>query len=380
MAERKIPFNKPDIDRSVLEIIGTVIDSGKLSGDGSMGKDVEKQIETLFSIRHALLTTSGTHALEIAAMMLRLKTGDEVLLPSFTFVSTANAILRAGGRPVFCDINDQTLTIDLDDLARRVTKKTRSVIAVHYAGIAAEMDEVMQLAQNNNLFVIEDAAQGVNARYKGKFLGSIGHCGAYSFHDTKNYTCGEGGAFVTKDDEIARYAEVLREKGTNRANFLRGEVDKYTWIDQGSSYVLSDVLAAILKCQLNDLDRIQHRRREIHHRYISGLTDLAGSERLRLPVIPPHCESNFHIFYILLKNEDERNRLLKSMKERGVQTTFHYVPLHSSPFAQRVLGTSDQHLPVTDSVSSRLLRLPIYPQLSDQDVDYIIQLLHELLR
>ena len=220
---RKIPFNKPDIDPHILDYLKPVFSSGKLSGDGPVCKDVEQKLKNFFSIRHVLLTTSGSHALEIAALLLNLKSGDEVLIPSFTFVSTANAVLRAGGCPVFCDINDETLTIVPEEISRRMTNKTRAVVAVHYAGIAADMDEIMQIAQGHHLHVIEDAAQGVHARYKGKFLGSLGHCGAYSFHDTKNYTSGEGGAFVTNDDLLARSAEIIREKGTNRANFLRDQ-------------------------------------------------------------------------------------------------------------------------------------------------------------
>ncbi len=380
MAAARIPFNKPDIDSGVLEYLKPVFASGKLSGDGPVCQEVERKLSTLFSIRHVLLTTSGSHALEIAALLLDLRAGDEVLLPSFTFVSTANAVLRAGGCPVFCDINDQTFTIRPEEVARRVTAKTRAVIAVHYAGVAAEMDEILGIARAHNLVVVEDAAQGVHARYKGKFLGSIGHCGAFSFHDTKNYTAGEGGAFVTNDDQLVRSAEVIREKGTNRANFLRGEVDKYTWIDRGSSYVLSDILAAVLQSQIDHLDRIQRRRREIHERYCSGLADLALSEHLRLPVIPPWCETNYHIFYILLRDEQERNRVMKAMGERGVQTTFHYVPLHTSPYARKNLRTSGGHLPVTDMVSSRLLRLPIYPGLSDTDIDYVVESLRGILR
>jgi len=379
MTKKNIPFNQPEIDERIYPYLKQVIESGKLSGDGPMGKAAEKQIENLFSVRHALLTTSGTHALEIATLLLSLRPGDEVLLPSFTFVSTANAILRGGGTPVFCDINDRTFTIDLGEIERRLTPKTRAIIAVHYAGVSAEMNEIMELAERRNLVVIEDAAQGVNAKYRHQFLGKIGHCGAYSFHDTKNYISGEGGAFLTGDDVIARRAEIIREKGTNRANFLRGEVDKYTWIEPGSSYILSDLLAAVLKYQLDNLEPIQKRRKQIHDAYITRLKDLENRERLRLPIIPSYCESNYHIFYILLPDEAKRNQLMQSAKARGVNTTFHYVPLHSSPFATKVLGTSRLQLPVTDNVSGCLLRLPIYPRLKNEDVDYIVETLHELL-
>ncbi|MBI1804471.1 MAG: dTDP-4-amino-4,6-dideoxygalactose transaminase [Ignavibacteriae bacterium] len=375
-----IPVNKPFVDDRVLDYIKTVLDSGKLSGDGPMGKAVEAQLCELFSITHVLLTTSCTHALEMAMMMLDLQPDDEVITPSFTFVSTANAILHGGGKPVFCEINDRTLTIDVKDFERRITSKTRAVVVVHYAGVSAEMDEVMAIARARNMVVVEDAAQGVNAKYKGKFLGTIGDCGAYSFHDTKNYVCGEGGAFLTDEETLARKGEIIREKGTNRANFLRGQVDKYTWVDLGSSYILSDLLAAVLKCQLDDLDVIQERRRRIYEMYMMGLRDLEQHEKLRLPIIPEYCESNYHIFYILLRSEVERNTVMKKLKEFGIQTTFHYVPLHSSPFALQALGTKDVSLPVTDRISQNLLRLPIYPQIETAEVEYVIEKLHECLK
>jgi len=381
-AERmlSIPFNKPYVNSRALEYVRSVIESGKLSGDGPMGKAVEAQIRDLFSIKHVLLTTSCSHALEMAMMMLDLQPGDEVITPSFTFVSTANAILRGGGVPVFCEINDRTLTIDVNDFERCITPKTRAVFVVHYAGVSAEMDEVLDIARSHRLSVVEDAAQGVNAKYKGKFLGAIGDCGAYSFHDTKNYVSGEGGAFLTNDESLARSAEIIREKGTNRANFLRGQVDKYTWVDRGSSYVLSDLLAAVLKSQLEDLDAIQEQRRGIHEMYMEGLKDLERQEKLRLPVIPRYCESNYHIFHVLLRSEEERNRVMKQMKEFGIQTTFHYVPLDSSPYAREALGMKGPGLPVTDRVSRTLLRLPMYPQLDRAEVEYVMEKLHECLK
>ncbi|MBI5215975.1 MAG: dTDP-4-amino-4,6-dideoxygalactose transaminase [Ignavibacteriae bacterium] len=371
--KNNIPFNKPFIDQTVADYLHKVFDSGKLSGDGVFCKEVETELERLFGMKHALLTTSCTHAMEIATMILDLKPGDEVIVPSFTFVSTANAVLRAGGTPVFCEINDKTFTLEPSDLEKRITSKTKAIFPVHYAGVSAEMDEILSLAKAHNLYVIEDAAQGVNAKYKGKYLGTIGHMGAYSFHDTKNYVSGEGGAFITNDEAIARRAEIIREKGTNRANFLRGEVDKYTWVDCGSSYVLSDILAAVLRCQLDKLEQIQQRRKQIHNLYVNGLKELEQRELLRLPIIPEYYESNYHIFCILLRNEDERNRLMKNLKEAGVGATFHYIPLHSSPYAVNSLGTKDIRLPVTDRVASTLLRLPIYPHLSDEDVFYVIE-------
>jgi len=375
-----IPFHKPYIGQRAIDYIQDVLERGKLSGDGPVGHEVEAELKRRYGIRHLLLTTSCTHAMEIGMMLLDLKPDDEVILPSFTFVSTANAILRAGGKPVFCEIDDTTCTLDVRDLERRVSKKTRAIVPVHYAGVAAEMDGILEIARPRNILVAEDAAQGVNARYKGKPLGTIGDIGAYSFHDTKNFVMGEGGAFITGDDDLARRAEVVREKGTNRANFLRGEVDKYTWVDVGSSYVQSDVLAAILKSQLEMIDEIQAKRRQIHEWYVEGLGDLAKGERLRLPVIPASCESNYHIFHILLRSEQERNAMLKYLKEAGIGSTFHYVSLHSSPFAQRALGLTGLRLPVTERVSGTLLRLPIYPQLGKDEITYVIEHMYNFFK
>ena len=375
-----IPFNKPYLNSSVIGHIKAVLDTGKISGDGTMCKSVEQSLCRLFSLNHVLLTTSCTHALEMAMMMLDLKPGDEVILPSFTFVSTANAIIRGGGKPVFCEINDRTLTLDIQDFESRITKKTRAVIPVHYAGVAAEMDDVCRISRDHNLRIVEDAAQGVNAKYKGKYLGTIGDAAAYSFHDTKNYVSGEGGAFVTNNEALARKGEIIREKGTNRSNFLRGQVDKYTWVEHGSSYILSDILAAVLTSQLEDLEKIQTERKRVHDRYMDGLKDLEKNGRLRLPVIPEHCESNYHIFFILVRSEQERDTMIRKLKESGIGSTFHYVPLHSSPYAVRALGTRDLRLPVTDRVFQTLIRLPIYPQLENSEVDYVVAKIREILR
>lgn len=374
-----IPLNQPYLDGRVYDEIKKVIESGQAGGDGPVCQEVEKKLRTLLSVRNVLLTTSGTHAIEMAMMLLRLKPGDEVITPSFTFVSTANSIIRGGGRPVFCEINDRTLTIDLNDLQRRITKKTRAIIPVHYAGVSAEMDEILEVAKLHNLSVVEDAAQGIQARYRGRYLGTIGHAGAFSFHVTKNIISGEGGAFVTQDDALARRAEIAREKGTNRSNFLRGEVDKYTWIDLGSSYVLSDLLAAVLKSQLEDLDLIRSQRKRVHDCYMTGLKDLEAREKLRLPYVPPYCESNYHIFYILLRSESERILVMQRLKETGIGSAFHYVPLHSSPYAKATLGTEGIELPVTDRIYETLLRLPIYPQLTDEDAGYVVERLTSIL-
>jgi len=375
-----IPLNKPSLNGSVLERLRQVIETGNPGGDGGECKAVEQKLCDLFSVRHALLTTSCTHALEMAMMLLDLHPGDEVILPSFTFVSTANAILRGGGRPVFCEINDRTLTLDLEDFQRRITKRTRAVVPVHYAGISAEMDEIMGIARDHGLAVVEDAAQGVNAKYRGRYLGTIGDSGAYSFHVTKNYISGEGGALVTNKEALARRAEIIREKGTNRSDFLRGEVDKYTWVDEGSSDVLPDLLAVDLRSQLEDRELIQSGRKRVHERYMSGLRDLEQRGKLRLPNVPAYCTSNYHIFYILLNSESERTMVMHRLKESGISSAFHYVPLHSSPYARARLGTESLQLPVTDRIYGGLLRLPIYPQLKDAEVDYVVERLGSILR
>jgi len=374
-----IPLHKPYVNEQAFDALKSTLESGMLGGDGTVCKSVEAQIRKLFNVNFALLTTSCTHALEMAMMMLDLKPGDEVIVPSFTFTSTANAVIRAGGKPVFCDINERTLTMDAGDVRKRITNKTRCLIPVHYAGVSAEMDELLAVARDHDLIVVEDAAQGVNARYRKKYLGTIGDIGTYSFHETKNYVSGEGGAFITNAERFARLGEIIREKGTNRANFLRGEVDKYTWVGPGSSFVLSELLAAFLKFQLDNLERIQTDRKRIHHRYVAGLQDLEQRGTLRLPFIPSYCDSNHHIFYILLNGEEERNRVMKKLRESGIGAAFHYVPLHSSPYAVRALGTAGLDLPVTDKVYGALLRLPIYPQLSDDEVDVVTETLRQIL-
>lgn len=376
----RIPFNKSAVDVRVVDFIRQVIESGKLGGDGVVCKSVELWFEKRFNAGHVLLTTSGSHALEMAMMMLDLRPGDEVITPSFTFVSTANAIVRAGAKPVFCDVNDTTLTLDVKDFERKISKRTRAVVPTCYAGVSAEMDEICAIAGVHGLKVIEDAAQGVNAKYKGRYLGTIGDMGIYSFHETKNYVSGEGGAFITSNEQLGRRAEIIREKGTNRANFLRGEVDKYTWIDLGSSFVLSDILAAVLMFQLDDLDVIQNRRKKIYLDYMAGLRELEQREKIRLPFIPEHCESNYHIFHVLLQSEKERNRLIKQLKESGIGAAFHYIPLHSSPYARETLGLTNLNLSVTDRISGTLVRLPLYPHLTDDEVQFVIEKMRDILK
>jgi dTDP-4-amino-4,6-dideoxygalactose transaminase len=362
-----IPFNKPSIVGSELIYVGQAVAGGHASGDGPFTRRAQKLMEDRFSARRVLLTTSCTAALELAAMLCDLRPGDEVILPSFTFVSTANAVVLRGARPVFVDIRPDTLNIDERLIEAAITPRTRAIFPIHYAGVGCEMDDIMAIARRHNLLVVEDAAQGVFAKYKGQWLGTIGHMGCYSFHETKNFSCGEGGALIINDPTFEKRAEILREKGTNRSQFMRGQVDKYTWVDVGSSYVPSDMLAAFLLGQLENMEKITMRRREICLRYASLLAPLVEDGLIRIPLIPEHCAPNYHMFYVLAANLEERTALIAQLRQAGVLAVFHYVPLHSSPFAKS-LGVPQSDLPVTDDTSGRLLRLPMYYDLTDRDV------------
>lgn len=364
----RIPFNKPSVVGAELIYVGQAVAGGHASGDGPFTKRAELMLQQRFGTGRALLTTSCTAALEMAALLCDLQPGDEVILPSFTFVSTANAIVLRGGKPIFVDVRPDTLNIDERAIERAITPRTRAIFVVHYAGVACEMDAVMAIARRHSLFVVEDAAHGVFARYHDRWLGTIGHLGCFSFHETKNFSCGEGGALLINDPAFQRRAEILREKGTNRSQFLRGHADKYTWVDIGSSYVLSDMLAAFLVGQLENMEKITDRRGEIYHRYASRLAPIAEGGHVRLPLLPQHCAPNYHMFYVLTADIEERTALIAHLRAAGILAVFHYVPLHSAPFAQ-VLGHEQPSLPVTDDVSSRLVRLPMYFDLSDRDVD-----------
>ena len=329
-----IPFNKPAIVGAELIYVGQAVAGGHASGDGPFTRRAQKLMQERFGARRVLLTTSCTAALEMAALLCGLSPGDEVILPSYTFVSTANAVALRGATPVFVDIRPDTLNIDERLIEAAVTPRTRAIFPVHYAGVACEMDEIMAIAKRHNLLVVEDAAQGVYAQYKGRWLGTIGHIGCYSFHETKNFSCGEGGALVVNDPAFEARAEILREKGTNRSQFLRGQVDKYTWVDIGSSYVPSDMLAAFLLGQLENMEKITLRRGEIFHRYATLLAPLASKGLIRAPIVPRHCATNHHMFYLLAAGLDERTSLIAHLREAGILAVFHYVPLHSSPFAR----------------------------------------------
>ncbi len=374
-----IPLTKPYFSNAELEVVSQVLLSGNIGGGGEITRRVEKKLQELFGVKHAVLTTSGTHAMELGLMTLDLKPGDEVILPSFTFTSTATAILRQGAVPVFCEIEEETFNLDVEDAAARITARTRAIMPVHYAGVGCRMERVQDLAQSHNLRVLEDAAQGVGAKYAGKFLGTLGDAGAYSFHVTKNVTCGEGGAFLTDDDGMALRAEIIHEKGTNRAQFLRGQVDKYTWVDVGSSFVLSDLLAAVLEKQLDKLDEIQNKRAAIWARYQEAFAPLERAELLKRPVIDRAAESNWHI-YALRVDPTKRDSLIDALRARGIGATFHYIPLHSSPFGIEHLGYQGNELPVTERASRSLIRLPLYPDMTTAQVEYIIENVSEYVQ
>ena len=346
-APQTIPFNEPCIGQTEIDAVTQALQRGVLRGDGPISKRVEAMLRKWLDTSHVFFTTSCTHALEMAMIALNIGPGDEVIMPSFTFVSSANAVVLRGATPVFAEIDQETLNIDPADVARKITPATRAIVPVHYAGVACDMDAIMALAQKHNLYVIEDAAQAIDATYKGRALGTIGHIGCFSFHDTKNLTSGEGGAFVTNDPAIAEKAELVREKGTNRSAFFRGEVDKYNWVSQGSSYIQSDILAALLEAQIARKDEIKQQRKRVWEAYYAALQPLAETGVLQLPVVPDFADTNYHIFFFRLPTLEIRQATLRALKDSGMQATFHYVPLHSSPYGRSILGCKDE-LPLTE--------------------------------
>jgi dTDP-4-amino-4,6-dideoxygalactose transaminase len=366
-----IPFNKPFIVGKELFYIAQAVTFGNLAGDGHFTQQCCRTLEERFGIPKVLLVPSCTAALEMAGLLFDLQPGDEVILPSFTFVSTANAIARLGARPVFVDIRRDTLNIDEMLIEEAITAKTRAIFPVHYAGVGCAMDRIMGLAAAYNLLVAEDAAQGVNAFYQGRALGSIGQLGCYSFHETKNYICGEGGALAINDPRFIERAEIIRDKGTNRKQFYRGVVDRYTWVDTGSSYVPSELCSAFLCAQLELLDQISARRRRIHELYHELLAPLAAAGLLRLPVTPPECTGNYHLFHVLLPDQATRDSLIARLKQSGITAVFHYVPLHTSPMGQRY-GCRPGDLPVTEDVSGRLLRLPVFYEITPGEQERVV--------
>jgi dTDP-4-amino-4,6-dideoxygalactose transaminase len=365
-ALQPIPFNKPFIAGKELFYIAQAVTFGNISGDGHFTKACCQFMEQRFNIPKVLLTPSCTAALEMAAILCRLQPGDEVIMPSYTFVSTANAFVREGAKPVFVDIRPDTLNIDEELIEAAITPRTRAICPVHYAGVPCEMDRIMEIAEKHNLIVIEDAAQAVNSWYKGRACGSIGHLGCYSFHETKNYTCGEGGALCINRTDFVERAEIIRDKGTNRKQFFRGLVDKYTWVDVGSSYVPSEIASAFLFGQLEHMDRVTARRKELFEEYLSHLAPLETAGLLSTPKLPPATQANYHLCYILFNTEQERDHAMSRLKSQGIHVVFHYIPLHLAPYA-KTLKTITENLPETNDCSARLLRLPMFYDLTFTD-------------
>jgi dTDP-4-amino-4,6-dideoxygalactose transaminase len=373
-----ILFHKPYMTGNEIPYMLKVIQSGKLNGDGIFSQSCHEFLEKRFRASKVLLTTSCTAALEMAAILLDIQMGDEIILPPFTFVSSANAFLLRGAKPVFVDIRPDTLNIDETRIESAVTAKTKAIVPVHYAGISAEMDAIRQIAQKHQLKVVEDAAQGVNAQYKNRFLGTIGDIGAYSFHATKNVTCGEGGAIVLNDEQYCERAEILREKGTNRKKFLRGEIDQYTWVDMGSSFLIADLLAAFLFAQLEQMEEITSKRKKIYEAYADALRPLEKKGIIRLPVIPSECTPNYHTFYILLETGERRNWLIQKLQEKKIFSTFHFIPLHTSPYGKK-FGYREGDFPVSESLSKRLLRLPFHLGLTPKEQEKVIEEIYDCL-
>lgn len=370
-----IRFNVPPYVGKETEYMKAAIDSHKICGDGEFTKRCNAWIEEHTGTAKALLTTSGTQALEMAALLSDIQPGDEVILPSYTFVSTANAFVLRGAKLVFVDIRPDTMNIDEKLIEDAITDKTRAIVPVHYAGVGCEMDTIMDIAKRHNLVVVEDAAQGVNAFYKGRALGSIGDYGCFSFHETKNYSMGEGGAILINRPEQIEDAEIIREKGTDRSRFFRGQVDKYTWVNIGSSFLPSDINAAYLMAQLEMADEINENRLQSWTRYNEGMQDLAQEGVIELPYIPEECAHNAHMFYIKTKDMEERKALISYLKERDIAAVFHYVPLHSAPAGLR-FGRFHGEDRYTTKESERLLRLPMYYNLSESDQQKVIDAVH----
>ena len=367
-----IDFNRPYIAAGQLDRMREALFSGHISGDGPFTKKCHAILEERLGVKKVLLTTSCTHALEMCALLTDFHEGDEVIVPSFTFVSTVNAFVLRSARPVFVDIRMDTLNINESLIEAAITERTRAIAVVHYAGVGCEMDPILEIASRHNLAVIEDNAHGLFGKYRQRDLGTFGCLSAQSFHETKNISCGEGGALLINDPALIERAEIIREKGTNRSRFFRGQVDKYTWVDAGSSYLPSDILAAVLYAQLLEADEIQEKRREIWDHYFSALQEWASGQQVQLPYIPPYCDQSYHMFYLLMPSLDERTRFISHLKQNGIHSVFHYVPLHTSDMGLR-FGYQPGDLPITEKVSDRLVRLPFYNDLSRQDLDAVIR-------
>ncbi|NTW72517.1 MAG: dTDP-4-amino-4,6-dideoxygalactose transaminase [Eubacteriaceae bacterium] len=378
----KIPFNRLFLTGKEINYITQAIASSSVSGDGMFDKKVVKLLEQRLCSPKILTTTSGTHSLELAMMLIDIKPGDEVIMPSFTFPSTANAVINRGGIPVFADIGLDNFSMDLTDIQRKITDRTRAIVPVHYGGRGCPMDEIMELATGYGLHVVEDAAQAVGATYKGKALGTWGDMGCFSFHGTKNFVAGEGGAISINidDPKLIQRAEIIRQKGTNRNQFVRGEVDQYNWVDMGSSFAPSDILMAFLYAQLEDMEMVIDKRKRISDYYSEKLEKYVESGTLvSMTTTPLDMTSNYHNFYILLRNKGERDKVISRMKQKGIQTVIHFVPLHTSPMG-KYYGNKPEDLPITKIVGDTLLRLPVYTDMKPEETAYVVDELIKILK
>mgnify|MGYP002346697369 FL=1 len=371
-----IPFNKPYLTGKEMHYIYQAVYSGKISGNGQFTQRCQKYFEERYGFRKALLTTSCTDALEMCAILADIKPGDEVIIPSYTFVSTALAFVRQGARIIFIDSRGDHPGMDEKLLEKLITKNTRAIVPVHYAGVACDMDAIMSVAAEHNLLVIEDAAQSIDSTYKGKALGSIGHLAAFSFHETKNINSGEGGLLAINDERFLRRSEIIWEKGTNRAEFFRGEVNKYGWSDVGSSFLPSEIIAAYLWAQLENIDEIQKRRIEIWWKYYNGLENWGLRNGVRLPFIPDYASRNGHMFYLVCKSGEQRSMLIEKLKENGVHAVFHYLSLHNSDFYRQLHGARE--LPNADQYTEQLVRLPMFYELKNSEIERIISIINNL--
>ncbi len=367
----RIPFNRATLLGNELTYIAEAVERGHLAGDGEFTRRCSEILEQEIGVPRVFLTTSCTHALEMSALLLDLQPGDEVIVPSFAFVTTVNAYVLRGAKPVFVDVRPDTLNLDEARIEERITERTKAIVPLHYAGVSCEMDPILDIAKRHGLTVIEDNAHGLFGSYKGRKLGTMGAVATQSFHETKNFTCGEGGALLVNDPDWIERAEIMREKGTDRSRFFRGQVDKYSWVDLGSSYLPSEVLAAFLCAQLEGRETIQRARGELWHRYAEALAPWAREHGVGLPVVPEHCEQPFHMFYLMLPSLEVRQRLIEELKKKDILTVFHYLPLHLSEFGKRLGGRAGD-CPVTEDISDRLLRLPLFHGLSAADQDEVI--------
>ncbi len=376
MPEIRVDFNRPIPVGRELEYIQQAIAGGHLSGDGPFTKKCHTFLEQELGVPKALLTTSCTHALEMAAMLLNIQPGDEVIIPDFTFVSTVNAFVLRGAKPVFLDVRPDTLNMDESRLEAAITQRTKAIVPVHYAGVGCEMNTIIDIASRHRIAVVEDNAHGLFGRYQGKYLGTFGSLASQSFHETKNFTSGEGGALLINDPILLERAEIIREKGTNRSRFFRGQVDKYTWVDIGSSYLPSDILAAFLYAQFEQHESVQSHRKRVWELYDTSLRSWAEKHNVRLPVIPDYCDQAYHMFYLLMPDLDLRQRFIAYLRERGIYSVFHYLPLHLSDMGHG-FGYQSGDFPVTEKISDQLVRLPFHNALTGSDQEMIVDAILE---